>query len=114
MSAHLLGVKKVPVDAQDYETEAPEYSDLVADNRVAELAEINQDDLRTILGKLGDAEIEADLSGYVATEIDALIAAAGNIDPDIFSLVEDEIEARPDGALRGVLNDALLSLAHDR
>ena len=39
MAARVLGVDKVPVEYQDYATEAEEYNDLIADNRIAELAE---------------------------------------------------------------------------
>ena len=38
-AAKILGCDAVPVDFQDYENEASEYADLIADNRIAELAE---------------------------------------------------------------------------
>ena len=38
-AAELLKVKEVPVDFQNFESEADEYAHLVADNRIAELAE---------------------------------------------------------------------------
>jgi hypothetical protein len=41
-AALLLGCQ-VPVDRQDYATEAEEWADLIADNRIAELAEIDDD-----------------------------------------------------------------------
>ena len=40
-AAELLKVKEVPVDFQDFESEADEYAHLVADNRIAELAEVD-------------------------------------------------------------------------
>lgn len=39
MAAKLNGWAKGPVDRQDYENEADEYADMVADNKIAELAE---------------------------------------------------------------------------
>lgn len=39
MAAKVNGWKSAPVDRQDYETEADEYADMVADNKIAELAE---------------------------------------------------------------------------
>ncbi len=33
--------RHVPVDRQDYATEAEEWADLIADNRIAELAQID-------------------------------------------------------------------------
>ena len=43
MAAQLLGASQVPVDRQDYAKDAAEWADLVADNRIAELAEIDDD-----------------------------------------------------------------------
>jgi ParB-like chromosome segregation protein Spo0J len=39
MAAQKLGAQYVPVDYQDYENEAQEWADLVADNRIPKLAE---------------------------------------------------------------------------
>jgi DNA modification methylase len=39
MAAKLNGWNQAPVDRQDYATEADEYADMVADNKIAELAE---------------------------------------------------------------------------
>jgi ParB-like chromosome segregation protein Spo0J len=37
-AARLLGVDQVPVDVQEFATEADEWAHLVADNRIAELS----------------------------------------------------------------------------
>jgi ParB-like chromosome segregation protein Spo0J len=37
LAAKYLGVSQVPVDRQDYQNEAAEWADLIADNRIAEL-----------------------------------------------------------------------------
>lgn len=39
MAIQLLGWEKAAVDFQDYESEAQEYADMVADNKISELAE---------------------------------------------------------------------------
>lgn len=39
MAAKLNGWTQAPVDKQDYETEADEYADMVADNKIAELSQ---------------------------------------------------------------------------
>lgn len=44
-AAKLEGLAEVPVDYQNYTNEAEEYADLVADNRIAELAEALHNDL---------------------------------------------------------------------
>ncbi len=38
-----LGYTKVAVDYQDYESEAQEYADMIADNKISELAEFDKD-----------------------------------------------------------------------
>jgi len=42
MAAKAMGWESVPVDYQDYETEQDELADLVADNRIAELAYLDK------------------------------------------------------------------------
>ena len=54
-AARLLGLELVPVDYQEYENEACEYADMVADNRIAELAELDEDALKGILEELQGA-----------------------------------------------------------
>ena len=49
-AAQLLNVENVPVELQDYSTEAEEYADMIADNRLAELAEPDDDMLGDLLG----------------------------------------------------------------
>ena len=51
LAAQLLNLETVPVDLQDYESEAAEWADLIADNRLAELATID-DSLPTIWSSL--------------------------------------------------------------
>jgi hypothetical protein len=54
-AAKLLQVAEVPVDFQDFASEADEMAHLVADNRLSELAEINDDELAAILKDVGGA-----------------------------------------------------------
>ena len=58
-AALALGVDLVPVDRQDYATEAEEWADLVADNRLAELSELDQVALKDILQELDTGLLEA-------------------------------------------------------
>lgn len=62
-AAKLLQVEQVPVDFQDFATEADEWAHLVADNRIAELAEIDQGELAALLKEL-DGKIDLDLTGF--------------------------------------------------
>lgn len=60
-AALLLGCKEVPVDTQEFATEADEWAHLVADNRIAELAEMDSEGLGDLLKDLGEVE-DFDLS----------------------------------------------------
>lgn len=85
MAALVIGCP-VPVDYQDYATEAEELADLLADNRIAELAEIDKSALAGIFQDIDAASIDASLSGYTVEEIDHILQAVSD------SLSEDDFE----------------------
>ena len=74
-AALLLQVEKVPVDEQDFATEADEWAHLVADNRIAELAETDGAMLKDLLIELDSAtqDFDMDLSGFDAGELERVI-----------------------------------------
>ena len=74
-AALLEGVKEAPVDYQNYTTEAEEYADLVADNRIAELAETDSKLLADILADIDTGEIPMELTGYTEDEVENLVTA---------------------------------------
>ena len=74
-AALLEDLQEVPVDYQDYATEAEEYADLVADNRLAELAEIDQRMLADIFADIDTGEIPLELTGYLESEVEDIIAS---------------------------------------
>ena len=74
-AALLEDLQEVPVDYQDYATEAEEYADLVADNRLAELAEIDQKLLADIFADIDTGEIPLELTGYLESEVEDIIAS---------------------------------------
>lgn len=73
MAAQLIGCP-APVDYQHYESEEAELADLVADNRLAELAEIDDTLLAAIVAGLNDVDYDTELTGYDAELTAALIA----------------------------------------
>ena len=76
LSAALLeGMKQAPVDYQNYTNEAEEYADLVADNRIAELAETDNKLLADIFADIDTGEIPMELTGYTEGEVQSLVAA---------------------------------------
>ena len=74
-AALLEGMKEAPVDYQNYTTEAEEYADLVADNRIAELAETDNKLLADIFAEIDTGEIPMDLTGYTEDEVKELVTA---------------------------------------
>ena len=53
-AATLLEQKSVPVDYQDYASESEEIADMIADNRIAELADLDRSLLRDLAEQLDD------------------------------------------------------------
>jgi hypothetical protein len=63
-AARLLNVEEVPVNYQNFETPADEYAHLIADNRIAELAELDDNPLREILNELKEHDLDLELTGF--------------------------------------------------
>lgn len=74
-AAKLLGLKKVPIDEQEYADEAAEMADMVADNRIAELAEFDRAVLKDILSDLDTGSFDMLLTGFDVSSIEALMTA---------------------------------------
>lgn len=72
-AAQLLRVKKVPVDYQDYENDAQEWEDLVADNKIAELAEMDDELTAQLMKDLEKIEADLELTGFTDREIQKLM-----------------------------------------
>lgn len=81
-AAQLLKVEKVPVDFQDYKDQASELADLMADNRLSELAECDINLTRHLLEELdqilGLDDIE--LTGYSEKEVAKILGIEAQAD----------------------------------
>jgi 3'-phosphoadenosine 5'-phosphosulfate sulfotransferase (PAPS reductase)/FAD synthetase len=73
MAAQLLNLPAYPVDFQTYENEAEEWADLVADNQLAELAEIDQKLLGEIARDLKGFDVDFETIGFSDKEIDRVL-----------------------------------------
>ena len=73
-SAKLAGFPQVPVDEQDYKTEAEEYADMIADTRIAELSELDNQSIKDLIEELDDGTNDLDLTGYDANELENLMS----------------------------------------
>jgi DNA modification methylase len=78
LAAQSLGADLVPVEFQDYASDDEEMAVLVADNRLAELAETNQNELAAILKEL-DGRLDIELSGFDASDLEKLFPPEDNI-----------------------------------
>lgn len=101
-AALLLGCE-VPVDRQEYASEAEEWADLIADNRIAELAEMDTGEVARLLNELDGLDFDMDLTGYAGKALDNLLAdlRQESVREDGFDTAEaaDEAAASPRVAL---------------
>jgi len=80
LAAQYLGVGQVPVDRQDYATEAEEWADLIADNRIAELSQVDDALLAGLMSDITITDFDIGLTGYSEKQLDNLMADFKNID----------------------------------
>lgn len=92
-AALLLGCEVVPVDEQDYESEAAELADLLADNRLSELADLDEDDLKRVVDRLreSDPSFDIELTGFMEDEI-ARLFDAGDLEEELESIPRMECQ----------------------
>lgn len=93
LAAKKLGVKQVPVDRQDYDNQAAEYADLIADNQIAELAEMDVDVVKDLIQDIDTGDFDLELTGFSEKEIEDMMTAI-NMDPEEKN--EDDIPEAPE------------------
>ncbi len=76
LAALRIGLELVPVDYQDYGSEKQELADMIADNRIAELAEADRSMLRELAEQLDDGAFDMDLTGFDHDALEELMTAA--------------------------------------
>jgi len=72
-AAKILGLTDCPVDFQDYKDEASEWADMLADNRLAELAEPDLPSIKDLLLELDTGAMDIELTGYDTESIESLM-----------------------------------------
>lgn len=72
-AAQVLNLTNVPVDEQDFASDTEERAYLIADNRIAELAEIQNAAIKDLLQELDTGEMDMDLTGYTEKAIEELM-----------------------------------------
>ena len=98
-AAQMEGLTEVPVDYQNYASDAEELADLVADNRIAELADPDMQKLAEIFEEIVSSDTSIDMTGYTFSEYSEIADALSNAidglaDPD------DEITPPPETVSR--------------
>ena len=96
LAAQRLGLKKVPIDVQTYDSEAQEWADLVADNRIAELADMDRATLKDLIEELDTGDLDLDLTGFDQDSLEDLMSEffvpeEGNTDEDE---IPEQVEVR--------------------
>lgn len=94
MAARKLGLTKVPVDYQDYANEAEEWADLIADNRIAELAEINNRMLMDLIEEIDTGDFDLSLTGYSDADLKEIIDSL--TEPWSGEIEEDDVPEPPE------------------
>ena len=74
----MAGGQYAPVEWQDYATEADEMADLIADNRIAELAVLDEEAITELLAELeaNTDGIDPEMSGFTAEQIREMVEKA--------------------------------------
>lgn len=81
-AAKVLELPQCPVDYQDYDNEAAEWADMIADNRLAELAEMSMPDLKDLLQELDTGAFDMDLTGFDANALEELMTQFNPVSED--------------------------------
>ena len=85
-AAIMARLKYAPVEYQEYASEEEEHADLLADNRIAELAEIDDQKLIEMLSAMDGVPI--DLTGYNAKELAKMLDAGEETKDDKADVVK--------------------------
>ena len=72
-AAELLQLTEAPVDYQDYESEAQEWADMLADNRIAELAEMDRPMLKDLLQEMDTGGQDIELTGFTEATLEKMM-----------------------------------------
>lgn len=89
LAAKLEELEEVPVEYQNYDSEEKELADMTADNRIAELAEIDNKLLADVFADIDTGAIDFELSGYTEDEYKEIATALSEVvhndldDPDV-------------------------------
>jgi hypothetical protein len=73
-AAKILGLSAVPVDFQEYDSEAQEMADIYADNQIASYAEMNEELIKATLAEFDTGEIPLEMFGFQGADLEKYLA----------------------------------------
>lgn len=76
LAADQIGANEVPIDTQPYKSDESEWADLIADNRIAELAQMEPSLLAKALSKFNATVFDIELTGFDMKGFKELMASA--------------------------------------
>lgn len=82
-AALAMGLSSVPVDYQDYDSDEQELADVLADNQLAEWAEIDQAALNGILLELNTGSLDLEVTGFDQAWLEKRLAEFASATPDL-------------------------------
>lgn len=91
MAAEAKGWKSAPVEYQDYASEEEEHADLIADNRIAELADLDMGKLMDMVEEMDTGIVPVELTGFTEEDLQKIIASMEGADDSI----DDKADAEP-------------------
>lgn len=91
-AAMFMHWKEVPVDYQEYANDAEEWSDLIADNRLAELSTLDTELLEDLINDMGICGTPIELTGYTKEDIAEIIAALEGTDDTLDDQTDATVE----------------------
>lgn len=93
-AAFLIDSALVPVEYQDYDSKEAELADMIADNKIAELSEMDEAMLQELLDEMQDMDFDLMLTGIDPDELDTILTA-DYLDFDSLEDMEDNYTAEP-------------------
>lgn len=66
LAASMHGFKNAPVDLQDYDSDEAELADLLADNLLADLSDIDKNELKKLQAELASADFDLELAAIIS------------------------------------------------
>lgn len=100
------GFDQVPIDYQEYENEAQELSDIVADNQLARMSQMNVGKLQSIVNTLGSISCNLEMTGFKLDSLNTFL----NPPP----LIEPQVEEEKDNPYTGKVKSPLYQMKGEK